>query len=129
MLRKISARLWQVGWFAAWVVATRGGPSLALVSGLTFLFGCTGVIAGIYLFFRGFELLRRRRWIEDTPVSKISAAAMGHVKVLGKAIGPYTLLSPLANVDCYYYKSIAWDGRSAQDDQTSEARTTETLFT
>lgn len=129
MLRKLSARLWQLGWFAAWVVATRGGQSPAIVSGLAFLFGCTGVIAGLYLFFRGFELLRRRRWIEDTPVSKISAAAMGQVKVLGRAIGPYTLFSPLANVDCYYYKAVAWNGRSAQDDQTAEARATETLFT
>jgi len=128
MLRTLSKRLWQVGWFAAWVVATRSGQSPAIVSGLTFLFGCTGVVAGIYLFFRGFELLRRRRWIEDTPVSKISAAAMGQVKVLGKATGPYTLLSPLANVDCYYYQAVAWDGRSAQDDQTFEARATETLF-
>jgi hypothetical protein len=129
MQRRISARLWQVGWFAAWVLATRSGLSRAIVSGVAFLFGCTGVIAGIYLFVRGFELLRRRRWIEDTPVSKISAAAMGQVKVLGKATGPYTLLSPLANVDCHYYKAVAWDGRSAQDDQTSEARATETLFT
>jgi hypothetical protein len=32
-------------------------------------------------------------------------------------------------VDCYYYKAVAWDGRSARDDQTFEARATETLFT
>jgi hypothetical protein len=128
MLRRLSARFWQVGWFAAWVVATRSDLSRTIVSGVAFLFGCSGVIAGIYLFFRGFELLRRRRWIEDTPVSKISAAAMGQVKVMGKATGPYALLSPLANVDCYYYKAVAWDGRSARDDQTFEARATETLF-
>jgi hypothetical protein len=129
MLRKIAARFWQVGWLMAWVVATRSDLSRVIVSGLAFLFGCTGVIAGIYLFLRGFELLRRRRWIEDTPVSKISAAAMGQVKVLGTAIGPYTLLSPLANVDCYYYQAVAWDGRNSKDDQTFEGRATETLFT
>jgi hypothetical protein len=32
-------------------------------------------------------------------VTKIAAAAMGRVKVRGKATGPYTLLSPLAQVD------------------------------
>ena len=128
MPRKIAARLWQMGWLAAWVMATRRGLPLPLVSRLTFLFGCSGVIGGLYLFFRGFDLLRRKRWIEDTPVTKISAAAMGQIKVLGKATGPYTLLSPLAGVDCYYYKAVAWDGRSTEDDQTLEGRTTETLF-
>ena len=129
MLRRISARLWQVGWLAAWVVAARRGLPITIVYWLTFVFGCSGVIAGLYLFFRGFELLRRKRWIEDTPVTKISAAAMGQVKVLGKATGPYTLLSPLAGVDCYYYKAVAWDGRSARDDETLGGRATETLFT
>jgi hypothetical protein len=108
MPRKIAARLWQMGWFAAWVVAASRDVPLTIVSRLTFLFGCSGVIFGLYLFFRGFDLLRRKRWIEDTPVTKISAAAMGQVKVLGKATGPYTLLSPLAGLDCYYYKAVAW---------------------
>lgn len=129
MLTRISARLWQVGWLAAWFVAGRRGLPLTIVHWLTFVFGCSGVIAGLYLFFRGFELLRRKRWIEDTPVTKIAAAAMGQVKVLGKATGPYTLLSPLAGVECYYYKAVAWDGRSARDDETIEGRATETLFT
>jgi hypothetical protein len=129
MLRRISARLWQVGWLAAWVVAARRGLPITLVYWLTFVFGCSGVIAGLYLFFHGFELLRSKRWIEDTPVTKVSAAAVGQVKVLGRAIGPYTLLSPLAGVNCYYYKAVAWDGRSTQDDQTLEGRATETLFT
>jgi hypothetical protein len=98
------------------------------VSRLFLLFGAAGVIAGLYLFARGFQLLRRKRWIEDTPVAKIAAAAIGPVKVLGKATGPYTLLSPLAGIDCYYYRAVAWNGRDAQNEQELEGRATEILF-
>lgn len=128
MTRKITARFWLLGWFVAWIVAARNGSPPAAASSLSFLFGASGVATGLYLFFHGFNLLQRKRWIEDTPVTKIAAAAMGQVKVLGKAIGPYTLISPLAGVDCYYYQAVAWDGRSAQDDETPENLANETLF-
>jgi len=86
------------------------------------------LVAGLYLFFRGFRLLQRKRWIEDTPVSKIAAAAMGPVKVAGKATGPYTLFAPLSEVDCYYYRAVAWNGRDANDSEQS-SRASETIFT
>jgi hypothetical protein len=85
------------------------------------------VIAGLYLFVFGFQLLRRKRWIEDTPVTKIAAAAIGYVKIQGHAAGPYTMLSPLAAVDCYFYRTIAWNGRDANNQQ-AEGRAVESLY-
>jgi hypothetical protein len=73
--------------------------------------------------------LQRKKWIEDTPMAKISGVAIGPVKIFGKATGPYTLLSPLAQVDCSYYRAVAWNGRDAQDEKHPECRTIETLFT
>jgi hypothetical protein len=116
--------------YLAWMVGSRRlSLSPEVISTLTLVLGAAGTLAGLYLFFRGFHLLQRKRWIEDTPVTKISAAAIGPVKVFGKATGPYTLLSPLASVDCYYYRAIAWSGRDTDDDQEPRGRATETLFT
>lgn len=95
---------------------------------LMLLIDVCGVVVGLYLFFRGFNLLQRKRWIEDTPVSKIAAAAMGPVKIAGKAAGPYTLLSPLSEVDCYYYRAVALNGQDANDPERS-SHASETLFT
>ena len=127
-LRTVASRVWLLGWLLACSSATRH-PLLSaqMVSTLTFVFGVSGTIAGLYLFFRGFRLLQRKRWIEDTPVTKIAGAAIGRVKVLGKATGPYTLLSPLSGVDCYYYQAVAWNGIDANGDRR-EGRATETLF-
>ena len=128
-LRVLASRLWFFGWFLAWIFAFgRALLSPEIVSILALLFGASGLLTGLYFFVRGFQLLQRKRWIEDTPVTKIDAAAMGQVKVLGKATGPYTLLSPLAGVDCYYYRAVAWNGRDAQNDQELQRRATETLF-
>jgi hypothetical protein len=68
-----------------------------------------GFAAGIYLFFRGFYLLQRRRLILDTPLSKIRSAAMGMVEVSGLAVGPYTLIAPITERPCYYYRTVAWE--------------------
>ena len=70
-----------------------------------------GAIAGIYLFYRGFCLLQRKRLILNTPASKIRSASMGLVEISGLATGPYVMRSPLKAVDCYYYQSTAWEMR------------------
>jgi hypothetical protein len=67
-----------------------------------------GAAAGVYLFCHGFQLLRRKRLIMDTPSSKIRSAAMGLVEVSGLATGPYTLTSPITGVPCYYYRTMLW---------------------
>jgi hypothetical protein len=65
-----------------------------------------GVVVGPYLFYRGFRLFQRKRLILDIPRSSIRAAAIGAVEVSGKAVGPYTLVSPLSSRDCLYYRVV-----------------------
>jgi hypothetical protein len=66
-----------------------------------------GFGAGIYFFFRGFAFLRRKRFIADIPRSTIRGAALGLVEVSGKVEGPYTIIAPLSELDCFYYRAIA----------------------
>ena len=77
-----------------------------------------GLCAGLYLFFNGFRLLHRRHLILDTPVSKIRSASMGTVELSGLAVGPYTVVAPITERPCYYYRTVVWEwrrrGRSSQ---------------
>src|SRR5467141_3751944 len=77
-----------------------------------------GLCAGIFLFFQGFRLLQRRHLILDTPVSKVRRASLGMVELSGLAVGPYTMVSPITERPCYYYRTVAWEwkrqGRSSQ---------------
>jgi E3 Ubiquitin ligase len=68
-----------------------------------------GALAGVYWFYKGFRLLQRKRLMLDTPASKIRSASMGLVEISGLAIGPYVCTSPLRQLDCYYYRSVAWE--------------------
>ena len=70
------------------------------------VWGTVGALLGIYLFFRGFSLLKRKRLVFDTPCSTVRAAALGPVEISGQATGPYTLVSPLSRSDCYYYRVV-----------------------
>jgi len=65
-----------------------------------------GFCVGIFLFFQGFRLLRRRHLILDTPVSKIRSASLGMVELSGLAVGPYTMVAPITGHPCYYYRSV-----------------------
>lgn len=65
-----------------------------------------GVVVGPYLFYRGFRLFQRKRLILDIPRSSVRAAAIGAVEIAGKAVGPYTLVSPLSSKDCLYYRVV-----------------------
>jgi hypothetical protein len=67
-----------------------------------------GVAVGVYLFYRGFRMLQRKRLIEDTPSSKVRSASMGLVELNGLATGPYTMTAPITQVPCYYHRSMAW---------------------
>ena len=77
-----------------------------------------GLCAGLYLFFNGFRLLQRRSLILDTPVSKIRSASMGMVELSGLAAGPYTIVAPVTERPCFYFRTIVWEwkrqGRSNQ---------------
>jgi len=67
-----------------------------------------GAFAGVYVFYRGFRLLQRKRLILNTPASKIRSASMGLVEINGLAAGPYTLIAPITGVPCYYFHTTAW---------------------
>ncbi len=77
-----------------------------------------GFFAGIYIFFQGFKLLQRRKLILNTPVSKVRSASLGMVEVSGLAVGPYTMVAPITERSCYYYRTIAWEWkRSGKNNQ------------
>jgi hypothetical protein len=78
-----------------------------------------GIVVGPYLFYRGFRLLQRKRLILDTPRSTVRAAAVGAVEISGKAVGPYTLVSPLTQRDCLYYRVVVRGVRQAVAAQTN----------
>jgi hypothetical protein len=76
-------------------------------------YALAGVAAGVYLFYRGFRTLQRKRLILDTPSSKIRSASIGLVEVSGQATGPYTIPAPITAVPCYFYHSVAWQLKQA----------------
>jgi hypothetical protein len=65
----------------------------------------------VYLFWRGFLILQRKRLILDTPTAKVRSAAMGLVEVSGLATGPYTIAAPITAKPCYFYRTMAWQLR------------------
>jgi len=66
-----------------------------------------GFPSGIYFFFLGFAPLQRKRFLQNIPRSTIRGAALGLVEVSGKVEGPYTIIAPLSEEDCFYYRTVA----------------------
>lgn len=62
-----------------------------------------GVIAGA-LCWGGFACLRLKRFVEDTPTSRIRSLAMGLVEVRGRAIRRYALVAPMTQNACVWYR-------------------------
>ena len=73
------------------------------------LWATLGAVGGLILFYRGFQILRRKRLILNTPASKIRSASLGLLEVSGLATGPYTIQAPVSGKACYYYRTIAWE--------------------
>jgi len=72
-----------------------------------------GACGGLYLFYRGFRILQRKRLIVNTPTSKIRSAALGLVEINGLAAGPYTISAPITGRACYYHRTLAWELRKS----------------
>jgi hypothetical protein len=70
------------------------------------LWAAAGIVIGLYMFFRGFGLLRRKLLIESIPSSTVRSAALGLVEVSGTATGPYSVISPLSKTECYFYRAV-----------------------
>ncbi|MDD2714650.1 MAG: hypothetical protein PHW04_02020 [Candidatus Wallbacteria bacterium] len=68
------------------------------------VYAAIGFFAGLYFFYSGFQKLRLKRTIENTPTSKIRSMAMGLVEVNGKALGRKNLLSPMHLKPCVYFQ-------------------------
>jgi hypothetical protein len=68
------------------------------LAGSLFLIG-----SGLFLFFKGFKLLRLRRQVEGLATSKIRSLAMGLVELAGLAKDTPTLLDPIYTRPCAYY--------------------------
>jgi hypothetical protein len=77
-----------------------------------------GLCAGLYFFLNGFRLLHRRRLILDTPTSKIRSASMGMVELSGLATGPYTLIAPVTQRPCYYFRTLVWEWKQQGRNKT-----------
>jgi len=75
-----------------------------------------GTITGLVLFYRGFGLLQRKRFIEDVPTSTVRGAALGLVEVGGTATGDSTLVAPLSQLDCYFYQLTAWTTKKVAEE-------------
>ncbi|MFZ0322018.1 MAG: hypothetical protein WAL56_23025 [Candidatus Sulfotelmatobacter sp.] len=77
-----------------------------------------GLCAGLYLFLNGFRLLHRRRLLLDTPTSKIRSAPMGMVELSGLATGPHTMIAPVTQRPCYYFRTLVWEWKQQGRNKT-----------
>jgi hypothetical protein len=66
-----------------------------------------GVIPAFFaalFFIGGFQVLRWKRRIENTPTSRVRSLAMGVVEVHGRALRQYALVSPMTQMACVWYR-------------------------
>ena len=70
-----------------------------------------GAAAGVFLFCRGFSMLRYKRIILNTPSSRVRSASIGLVEINGLAKGPRTIPAGITGESCYYYRAMAWQMR------------------
>ena len=79
----------------------------------TLLYSTMGLVAGGYLFYKGFSWFRVKRLIQNTPTSKVRSIAIGIVELYGKVLlEKNKLLSPLENKACVYYNYTIEEYRS-----------------
>ena len=104
--------------FAMYFVRSGSSDRLSLLRS-PILWGVAGIGIGVRLFFRGFPFLKGKHLIQDTPRSTVRGAALGSVEVSGTVVGPYTLIAPLSQTDCFYYHAIA-RGSSGEEKNPKE---------
>jgi Ca2+/Na+ antiporter len=79
-----------------------------------FTYLCIGVVLGIVGFFRGFQLRKKKKLIEDIPTSTVRGMAVGLTEVKGKARDFQKLLvSAFAKVPCVYFYYNVQEYRSS----------------
>ncbi|RJO66096.1 MAG: hypothetical protein C4523_13515 [Myxococcales bacterium] len=76
---------------------------LLVVIGAVLQSGVLFVAGAIAMGYGAFHYLRLKRWIENTPTSKVRSLAMGLIEVEGVAVRKYQVISPLTMLPCVYY--------------------------
>ncbi|MGA9798872.1 MAG: GIDE domain-containing protein [Terriglobales bacterium] len=84
------------------------------------VWGIAGIAIGVFLFFRGFPFLKRKQLIQDIPTSTVRGASLGAVEVSGRVVGPYTLIAPLSETDCFYYRAVGRGSSKEEKDPREE---------
>jgi len=90
---------------ASWTSRTSFTDLLRLLAN-PLVWAMIGFGSGIYFFFRGFVSLQRKRFLENIPRSTIRGASLGLVEISGKVEGPYTIIAPFSELDCFYYRAV-----------------------
>lgn len=93
--------------FAIIALMTNLDPGIDWVLPIIAKAATSGVLSALFatgLFYLGFQRLRLKRIIENTPTSKIRSIAMGFVEVHGTARRKYALVSPMTQIACIYYR-------------------------
>jgi hypothetical protein len=103
-------------------VSLMNEPSMLQLAILLFserlvLWPAAGICLGVYAFVHGLRTLQRKRLILNAPASKIRNATTGLVEVSGLATGPHVITSPLKQIECYYYRTIAWQWKKSSDSE------------
>ena len=104
----VSNRWFTNPWVLIGVVALVGVPAvfvgLAFV-GVLFVNPVTWFLGGAVWFGLGFRHYRHRLTIQDTPQSKIDAAAIGLVEVSGRARSSTPITAPISGKPCVYWRA------------------------
>jgi len=98
------------------------------IDGRLIFWAGVGAVFGVVMFFRGFQMLRYKRLILNTPESKIRSASMGPVEIEGMAKGPHTIPAGLTGEPCFYYRAMAWQLRESGKSQQWQKVADECLY-
>lgn len=87
-----------------------------------------GLVGGTVAFYQGFRMLRFKRMILNTPLSRIHSASVGLVEVMGTPVGPHVLTAPVTGEPCYYYRVQAWQWADTGKEHSWKSVLDESLF-
>ncbi|MCM8821696.1 MAG: E3 ubiquitin ligase family protein [Candidatus Omnitrophica bacterium] len=89
------------------------GYELTMEYDRLFSYAVIGVISGIYFFFNGFNILRKKRLMQNVPTSTVRAIPIGEVEIKGKAKARFLLKTPVSKVQCVFFRYVEEEFRKA----------------
>src|ERR1039458_4848350 len=72
---------------------------------------CIGI--GLYGFFWGLRCYQRKRLLQNTPMSKVDAVALGMAELCGRAAPHESMTSPIEQLPCVYWRYKVEEWRQA----------------